>query len=230
VITVIFEYQRAVEYRWGRYARTLQPGVYWTWPIFQRYVRVDTRQASLQVTGQQVLTADRIAVGFNLLVWHRVADPALALNEVASWADALHQAAQLAAREAISARDLEAVLGERPEMAAEITEATREAAQAFGVEVIRATVKDVMVDREVEAAHRQKLIADQRGQAELVAARHEVAAARARANAARIVADHPAILAQRRLDVLEKAAQSGMNQFIVVPQELAGRLDLTVGR
>ena len=223
------EYQRGVEYRRGRYTRTLGPGRYFTYWA-REIVVVDMRQTTLQITGQEVLTADRMAVGFNLLVWYRVAEPVLALHEVASYTDALHQAAQLAAREAIAARDLDAVLAERARMAAEITEATREAAEAFGVDVVRATVKDLILDAEVKAAHREKLVADQRGQADLVAARHQVAAARARANAAKVVADNPAILAQRQLDVLETAARNGMNQFVVVTPEVADTLHLKVGR
>jgi len=228
MFVTIKQYQRGVEYRRGRYTRTLEPGRYFAW--FRQIVAMDMRQAALQITGQEVLTAERIPVGFNLLVWYRVTDPARALHEVASWADALHQAAQLAARVAIAARDLDAVLAEREQMAAEITEATRATAEGFGVEVVRVSVKDVILDAEVKAAHRQKLLADQRGQADLVAARHEVAAARARANAAQILADNPAILAARQLDVLEQAARHGMHQFVIVAPELAGRLDLNVGR
>lgn len=228
IVFTINEYERGVEYRWGRYKRTLEPGTYMSWAFSgRRVVRVGSRQASLQITGQEILTADRIPVGLNLLVWYRVVDPAKALHEVDLYVDALHQATQLAARDSIAARELEAVLAEREQMSAEITEAARAAAQEFGVEVVRAHVKDVTLDAEVKAAHLEKLVADQRGQAALVAARHEVAAARARANAAQIIADNPAILAQRQLDVLEKAAESGGNQFIVVPQgvtELLGKL------
>jgi regulator of protease activity HflC (stomatin/prohibitin superfamily) len=223
----IAEHERGVQYRWGRFLRVLEPGVYFEWPLSGRKtVRVDTRRQSLQIRGQETQTADRMPVGLNLLVWYRVTDPQNALHEVASYVDALHQAVQLAAREAVAARDLDEVMSAREEMAAEITAAAREAAEGFGVEVPAAFVKDVTVDYELQSAYREKLVADQRGQAELVAARHEVAAARARANAAKLVAENPAMLAERQLDVLERAAASGMNRFVFVAPEIAGTMNV----
>jgi len=226
---IVREYERGVEYRWGRYQRMLEPGVYFLWPFSGReIVRVDTRRQTLQIRGQETQTADRMPVGLNLLVWYRVTDPAAALHEVASYADAIHQAVQLAAREAVGERDLADVVAARDAMATEITGATRAIAVEFGVEVLAAFVKDITMDYDLQSAYREKLVADQRGQADLVAARHEVAAARARANAAKLTAETPQMLAARQLDVLEKAATSGMNRFVIVAPEIADRLKLDV--
>jgi regulator of protease activity HflC (stomatin/prohibitin superfamily) len=223
----IREHERGVQYRWGKFLRMLEPGVYFEWPLSGRKtVRVDTRRQALQIRGQETQSADRIPVGLNLLVWYRVTDPVAALHEVDSYADALHQAVQLAAREAVGERELEDVMAAREAMAAEITETARDVAAEFGVEVHAAFVKDITLDYEMQAAYRQKLVADQRGQAELVAARHEVAAARARANAAKLTAETPQMLAARQLDVLEKAAEGGMNRFVIVAPEIADRLKL----
>jgi len=226
-LIVIREYERGVQYRWGRFQRVLEPGVYSEWLFSGRKtVRVDTRRQSLQIRGQETQTADRLPVGLNLLVWYRVTDPVTALHEVDSYADALHQAVQLAAREAVGQRELEDVMAAREAMADEITEAARATATEFGVDVTAAFVKDITLDHELQAAYRQKLVADQRGQAELVAARHQVAAARARANAAKLTAETPAMLAVRQLDVLEKAAGSGMNRFVIVAPEIAHKVKL----
>jgi len=226
-LVVIREYERGVHYRWGRFQRVLEPGVYFEWLFSGRKtVRVDTRRQSLQIRGQETQTADRLPVGLNLLVWYRVIDAAAALHEVASYTDALHQSVQLAAREAVGQRELEEAMAAREAMAAEITAAARATASEFGVEVLDAFVKDITLDYELQSAYRQKLMADQRGQAELVAARHEVAAARARANAAKLLAETPAMLAARQLDVLEKAATSGMSRFVIVAPEMADRLKL----
>lgn len=226
-LIVIREHERGVQYRWGRFLRVLEPGVFFEWPFSGRQTaRVDTRRQSLQIRGQETATADRIPVGLNLLVWYRVTDPVAALHEVDNYGYALHQAVQLEAREAVGARELQDVMAAREAMAAEITEAARETAAQFGVEVLAAFVKDITLDHEMQVAYRQKLVADQRGQAELVAARHEVAAARARANAAKLTAETPEMLAARQLDVMEKAATSGMNRFVIVAPEIADRLKL----
>jgi hypothetical protein len=81
------------------------------------------------------------------------------------------------------------------------------------------------VDSNLRAAYQAKLVADQAGQATLIAARHEVAVARTQANAAQLLADSPALLAQQHLEVLKKAAESGYgNHFVVLSEGVADLL------
>ena len=219
----IKEFERGLEYRKGRFIEVLEPGRYRIWPFTGREItKVDVRENALQITGQEVLTADNVAVRLNVLVRFRVADAARAMHEVASYLDALHQTAQLAVREVVAARTVEDVLAQRMTFTDALTEATNARAGEFGLQVIAVAIKDAMLNSGLKAAYEAKLMADQKGQATLIEARRQVAAARAQANAAKILADNPAILAQRQLDVLEKAAVQGYNNhFVVLPEGLA---------
>jgi regulator of protease activity HflC (stomatin/prohibitin superfamily) len=219
----VMEYERGLHYRRGRFVGVLGPGRYRLWTAQGRQVvRADMRETALQVTGQEVLTADNVPVRLNILVRFRVQDPARAMHEVTSYTDALHQAAQLAAREMAAPRTVEQMVAERTTLTGELTARIGEAAAGFGVEVVTVAIKDVILDAGLKAVYEAKLAAEQKGQAALIAARHEVAAARALANAAALLAENPALLAQRQLDVLEKAASNGYgNHFVVLPEGLA---------
>lgn len=222
MVVTVQEYERGLEYRRGRFQRILDPGTYrvWSWER-RRIVTVDMREWPLQITGQSVLTADQIAVRLNILVRYRVVDPQRAVHEVGSYTDALHQAAQLAARDLVVKRSLEELLAQRAELGPALTTLTAQKAGAFGVQVTEAALKDVVLSNELRAAYEAKLIADQKGQAALIAARHQVAAARAEANAAKVLADNPAIFAHRQLEIMAKAAQGYGNHLILVPEPLA---------
>ena len=219
----VWEFETGLEYRKGRFVRTLGPGHYRVWPFAgRRIATVDMRESALQITGQEALTADNVPVRLNILVRYRVADAAKAVHEVVSYLDALHQAAQLVVREVAAERTVEELVAQRMQLTTELTEATNARAQSFGVEVVAVAIKDAILDAELKAAYQAKLSAEQKGQAALIEARHQVAAARAQANAAKIIADNPAILAQRKVEVLAKAAEQGYgNTFVVLPEALA---------
>ena len=219
----IKEFERGLEYRRGRFTGVLGPGRYRIWAFSGREIEpVDVRETALQITGQEVLTTDRVPVWLNVLVRFRIADPARAVHEVDSYLDALHQVVQLAVREAVAGRSVEEVMADRAAMSGDLTVMAGAKAREYGVEVAQVAVKDVILDAELKAVYRAKLTAEQKGQAALIEARHQVAAARAQANAARIVADNPAILAQRQVEVLARAAENGYgNHFVVVPEAVA---------
>lgn len=219
----VMEYERGLHYAQGSFVGVLGPGRYRLWTCQGRQVlRVDMRETALQITGQEVLTADNVPVRLNVLVRFRVTDPARAIHEVTSYTDALHQAAQLAARELAAPRTVEQMVAERMALTEELTAQIREAASRFGVEVTTVAIKDVVMDPGLKAVYEAKLTEEQRGQAALIAARHQVAAARALANAAKVLSENPALLAQRQLDVLERAANNGYgNHFVVLPEGLA---------
>ncbi len=221
-VVTIKEYERGLKYVEGRLERVLEAGRYRAWAFRgQEILKVDMRENALQIPGQEVLTSDNAPIRLNLLVRYRVADPVKALHEVASYLDALHQVTQLRVREVVIARTLEEFLAQRAALADELTRAVATEAERFGIEVVTVAIKDAMLMGDLKQAYEAKLTADQKGQADLIAARHEVAAARARANAAKLAAETPGYLEHRRLDILEKAATQGFgNTFVMLPEWL----------
>ncbi len=71
---VVHEYEQGLDYRKGKFAGVLGSGQYKVWAFTGREIRVvDMRQTALQVTGQEVLTADQASVRLNLLAQTREA-------------------------------------------------------------------------------------------------------------------------------------------------------------
>src|SRR5207247_642713 len=120
-VVVVREYERGLFYRDGKFVELLPPGryVHWTWEHCQ-IDRVDLREVSQTVEGQEILTADKIGVRVTLIAQFKVADPVLARHSVGDCSAKLYQDLQLTLREAITGRTLEELLSERDVLSSRI--------------------------------------------------------------------------------------------------------------
>ena len=212
----IFQYERGLLYREGKFERVLEPGRY----EFKRSEPVEVAKISLRemshiVSGQALLTSDHIEVRITLVAQYRVTDPTLALQGVENYVEQLHQELQLALRDVVAARTMDQLLEGRAEIGAELLRLSAEPAKRYGVELTRVGLRDVILPREVQRVLMLEVEADRTGRAELVKARHEVAAARARANTAKLLAETPEVARMQELDALLALAGKGGNVVLL---------------
>src|SRR5262245_43949684 len=73
-------------------------------------VLVDVRERDLTIKGQEILTADKVAIRVSILVQFRVTDPTAAIHNVENYEDRLYSDVQLAARRALASMVLEEIL------------------------------------------------------------------------------------------------------------------------
>ena len=214
---IVREYERGLLYHNGRFVELLPPGRYryWTWQD-RRVDLVDVREVSQTVEAQEVLTSDKIGVRVTLIAQYRVVDPVAAKHRVGEYRTQLYQDLQLTLREAITGRPLEQLLNEREALSTRLTEEVAPRAAAFGVELTRVGVKDMVLPGTVRAVFLQEVEAELKGRANLATARHEVAAARARANTAKLVQENPLLLKLQELETLAQLASKSGN-VIVLP-------------
>jgi len=212
----IYEHERGLLYEDGKLAEDLlEPGRYEWW----RWERVDVtpvsiRQLSEVVSGQAILTKDRIEVRVSMVAQYAIEDPALAVNGVASYSEQLYQDLQLVLRGLVASRELDELLDDRSEVAEGLLAGVREGAREYGIELKRVGIRDIVLPGVVRNVFLQEVQADREGRADLVRARHEVAAARARANTAKILNDNPNIQRMQELEALVKIA--GRNGSLVL--------------
>jgi regulator of protease activity HflC (stomatin/prohibitin superfamily) len=223
-IVQVWEFERGLLYHKGRFKELLDPGRYVLWPWQFRHIdRVDVRETSQTVTGQEILTKDKIGVRVTLVAQYKVADPVAATHGVESFVDKLYQDLQLTLRELITGRTIEELLEDRDALSAQLLDDVAPRALAYGLAVSRVGVKDVVLPGIVRHVFLQEVEADHRGRAELIAARHETAAARARANTAKLLHDNPNILRLQELETL--AALAGKPGNVLILPGLRGLLE-----
>lgn len=211
----IFQYERGLRFDSGKFVGVADPGKYWLWVGRGHIRKVDTRLRVVSVAGQEVLSADGVALKVSVLGTFRIVDPARAVLELENSEAALHSALQLALRGIIAGSAVEDLLQRRATIGPELLKAVADPAKALGLELVSADLKDLTLPGDLKKIFSQVVRARQEGLAALERARGETAALRNLTNAARLVEGSPQLLQLRWLQVLGE--RSGNTVVLGVP-------------
>ena len=210
----------------GRYVETLEPGQYafWKGAAESRVVEVDLREATLDVSGQEIMTADKVTLRLNMLVTYRVVDPRKAVATTDNAQQSLYREAQLALRAVVGVRELDALLADKDVVARETGELLKTRAAELGLAVLSAGVRDVILPGDMKELMNKVTEARKAAEANLIFRREETAALRSQANSAKLLADNPVLLRLRELEALEKIASAGHLNVVLGEKGLAERV------
>src|SRR5207247_5438778 len=129
-------------------------------------VLVDMRNRDLTIKGQEILTADKVAIRVSILVQFAVIDPKAAVHTVENYEDRLYSDVQLAARRSLAAMSLEDILTNRTRLNEDILRDVKETASTYGVAIQRADVKDLTFPGNLQAIMNRVLAAERLSQAQ----------------------------------------------------------------
>lgn len=203
----VFEYERGLKYTSGRFVRVLPPGKYRAGFFSNTTIRkVDIRPQYVSVPGQSVLTQDGIGIKVSLTAVYEVSDPAIAINQVSNYSQALYLVVQNGLRNLVSTTPLDEFLAARPRLSQQLLEATEAQLGPLGLRLISVDIKDLMLPGDLKKLYAQVVQARQEGLAKLERARAESAALRNLANAARLANDNPKLLQLRIVQALEQSS------------------------
>src|SRR5262245_18022817 len=132
---------------------------------------VDMRERDLTIKGQEILTADKVALRVSIIVQFRVVDPKLALHAVEKYEDRLYSDVQLAARRSLASMTLEEILTNRNRLSEDILRDVKGTAASYGVTIQRADVKDLVFPGNLQEIMNKVLAAERMSQVQLVEAR-----------------------------------------------------------
>jgi regulator of protease activity HflC (stomatin/prohibitin superfamily) len=166
---------------------------------------VDVRERDLTIKGQEILTADKVAIRVSIIVQFRVSDPRAAMHEVANYEERLYTDVQLAARRSLASMTLEEILTNRNRLSEDILRDVKEAAANYGVAILRADVKDLVFPGNLQEIMNRVLAAERMSQAQLVEARTKAETHRIDAQ---VKAETQRIDAQVRADALRAEAEA----------------------
>ena len=192
----------------GRLRERLEAGVTGYWNPGRKIGAklVDLTRQALDVTGQEVLTRDRVTLRINISAEYRVVDPLLAVSSVKDFADALYRALQLAFRKTIGALTLDQILEQKGMVDAEAADKVRADMAMIGVEVSDISLKDVILPGEMREILNQVVAVQKEAEANVIRRREETNATRSLLNTAKVMAENPVMLRLKELETLESIA------------------------
>jgi regulator of protease activity HflC (stomatin/prohibitin superfamily) len=197
---VIKDTHRGLWYENGVLVRVLEAGRYilpwftgWFWQPWVEIVLVDVRERELTIKGQEILTADKVAIRVSIIVQFRVSDPRAAMHEVEKYEERLYSDVQLAARRSLASMTLDEILTNRNRLSEDILHDVKEIAACYGVSILRADVKDLVFPGNLQEIMNKVLAAERTAQAQLVEAKTKAQtqqiAAEAQAQISRVEAE-----------------------------------------
>lgn len=193
----------------NRLVEVLGAGSYAFWN-FRKNVAVETielRVQSMEVSGQELLTRDKVSLRVNLAASVRVTDPVAARTQVAKYGDYVYRELQYGLRKAVAARTLDELLGDKATLDAEIFAYVRGRVEALGIEVLGVGVKDVILPGEMREILNGVVQAEKLAQANVIRRREEANATRSLLNTAKLIDESPVLMRLKELEALEKVTE-----------------------
>ncbi|MDX2043450.1 MAG: slipin family protein [Acidobacteriota bacterium] len=132
---------------------------------------VDVRERDLTIKGQEILTADKVALRVSVIVQFRITDPRAAIHAVENYEERLYSDVQLAARRSLATMSLEELLTNRNKLSEDILNDVKEAAAGYGALILRADIKDLVFPGNLQEIMNRVLAAERNSEVHLVEAR-----------------------------------------------------------
>jgi regulator of protease activity HflC (stomatin/prohibitin superfamily) len=193
----------------GKVERLMSAGVeaFWRYNRDVQVELVDTRLQTMEVSGQEILSRDKVGLRVNLAATWRYTDVLLAFEKLAKPAEHLYRELQFGLRAAVGTRNLDELL-ENKQLIDEVVGAhVRRKFDGFGIEIGSVGVKDIVLPGEMKTILAQVVEAEKSAQANVIRRREETAATRSLLNTAKVMEDNPTALRLKELETLERVAE-----------------------
>jgi regulator of protease activity HflC (stomatin/prohibitin superfamily) len=193
----------------GKLTGRIGPGAYGFWR-FNHNVAVevlDLRMQAMEVTGQEILTRDKVSLRLNLAATWRYTDVLKAYEQLAKPADHLYRELQFGLRAAVGTRSLDELLENKTVIDEVVSAHVRAKLAPYGVEVDGVGVKDIVLPGEMKTILAQVVEAGKAAEANVIRRREETAATRSLLNTAKVMEDNPTALRLKELETLERVAE-----------------------
>ncbi|MBB1436238.1 slipin family protein [Pseudoalteromonas sp. 1181_04] len=193
----------------GQLLKQLTPGHYGFWQ-FNHEIELktfDCRTQLLEISGQEILSKDRVSLRINLSANIKVHDAQLAARSVDNVNDFVYKTLQLALREAVGTKSLDDILLDKLYVNETVKELVAQSLTDIGITLENVGVKDIILPGEMKIILNQVVEAQKAAEANVIKRREETSATRSLHNTAKMIENNPTLMRLKELEALEKVAE-----------------------
>ncbi len=160
--------------RFGRYQRTLQPGLNFIIPLADRVnTKLDVREQVYSSQPKPVITEDNLVVNIDTVLYYQITDPRAAAYEVADYLQAIDQLTVTTLRNLIGSMDLERTLTSRETINTRLRDVLDDATGKWGIRVNRVEIKAIDPPVSIKEAMEKQMRAERDKRAAILHAEGE---------------------------------------------------------
>ncbi len=208
------EYQKGLLFIDRAYVRELSAGTYFFWKGTRsiNVEKVDLRMLQAEVTGQEILTRDKVPLRLNFFCQYRIVDAIKAAIRVKDTEAQFHVILQLALREYLGGLSFDEILEKKEEIGGFIAKTLAAKASELGLDICYSGIKDVILPGEIREIMNQVLIAEKKSQANVIMRREETASTRSLLNTAKIMEENEILYKLKEFEYIERISEK-INQI-----------------
>ncbi|WP_319541342.1 stomatin-like protein [uncultured Pseudodesulfovibrio sp.] len=154
--------------RLGKYSKSLSAGLHILIPFIDKIAyKRSLKEEVMDIPAQSCITRDNVSVTIDGVLYIRVIDAKMSCYGIENYYIAASQLAQTSLRSAIGKIDLDKTFEERETINSSVVLAVDEAAQEWGIKVMRYEIKDITPPSSVMTAMEQQMRAEREKRAEI---------------------------------------------------------------
>jgi len=215
-IRIVYEYKRALKFRFGKYIKILQPGFRWIIPIVETIQVVDIRVITINIVSQEVMTEDNVPCSIDGVVFFKIDNPEKAVLEVEEYSFAITQLSQAALRDVCGKVELDTILSKREEMGKNIKSIVEQETKEWGIVINDVKIKDIQLPENMRRMMANQAEAERSRRARIILALAEEQAAGKLLEAGKLIDQSPSAIKLRLYQTLSNIAAE-KNSTIIFP-------------
>jgi regulator of protease activity HflC (stomatin/prohibitin superfamily) len=193
--------------------KVLEPGLYAFWKFNHSITGElwDLRLQMVEISGQEILTKDKVSLRINLSASYFVRDILRVKSVLPSPANYLYKELQFGLRAIVGTRSFDELLEDKTIVDKSVFDYIVEKTANLGIEIQSVGVKDIILPGNMQTILNKVVEAEKIAQANLIKRREETAATRSLLNTAKVMENNPSAWRLKEMEVLEKIADHIQN-------------------